>query len=121
MTDKPSVQPPYPIPQDLVPLFMDRNNFVPDIWWWSFDTFFVALVEAAARKLLEKGNGYPCRHGQPGEPECDCEREWQEYLTGIRDDLAGYDKFASTASAEQQEKVQAALHRFVDRLGSWWD
>lgn len=123
-----SEEPTYPMPPELVPLFMDMGRFVPDLWWWSFDTFLVKLVEAAADKLLTKGNGFPCRHWQPGADGCDCEQEWAQYLEGIRDDLravreavAGYDKFASTATAEQQERVQDALHRFVDRLGSWWD
>lgn len=119
---KPTSEPPLPsMPKDLVPLFTDNGDFVPDLWWWSFDTFLVALVEAAAKKMLEYGCGYPCSHAAPGSEGCDCEKEWGEYLEGIRSDLAGYDKFAYAATAEQQEKVQAALHRLVDRLGSWWD
>lgn len=116
------------IPGELLPLFTDNGEFMPDRWWWSFDTFLVGLVQIAADKLLRDGNGYPCPHWVPGDPGCDCEQEWQKYLEGIRDDLRdvrealiGYDKFASTATAEQQQRVQAALHRFVDRLGSWWD
>lgn len=109
------------MPEDLVPLFMDDGEFFPDLWWWSFDTFFVRLVRAAAKKLREDGHGYPCSHRQPG-ADCGCEQEWAAYLEGIERDLAGYEeaKF-ETHDKEVCQRVQAALHRFVDRMGSWWD
>lgn len=109
------------MPEELVPLFMDGDTFVPDMWWWGFDTFLVKLVETVAAKFLKEGHGYPCQHIIPGDAVCNCEQEWREYLEGIRDDLAGYDKFASTATVQQQQQVQDALRRFIDRLGNWWD
>lgn len=102
----------FTIPHELRVLFMDNGQFVPDMWWWSFDTFLTALVEIAARKLRVDGHGYP------GDTTQD---EWNAYLQGIEDDLAGYDKFASTATVEQYEKVQAAMRRLVDRMANWWD
>jgi hypothetical protein len=111
----------YPIPDELLPLFRDRGVVVPDLWWWSFDTFLVKLVEAAATKLINDGCGYPCSHIIPSDNPCTCEADWRTYLEGIRDDLAGYDKFASYATAEQYERVQNAMRRMIDRMGNWWD
>lgn len=112
---------PFLVPNELLPLFMDNGVFVPDLWWWSFDTFLIKLVEIVAAKFINDGHGYPCRHVIPGAEECHCETEWRTYLEGIRDDIAGYDKFASTATAEQYAKVQDAMRRLIDRLGNWWD
>lgn len=112
---------PRTIPDELLPLFMDNGVFVPDVWWWGFDTFMTKLVELAARKLIDQGCGYPCPHMVPSDDGCDCETEWRTYLEGIRDDLAGYDKFASYATAEQYERAQNAMRRFIDRMGNWWD
>lgn len=100
---------PFLIPNELLPLFMDKGVFIPDMWWWSFDTFLTRLVEIAARKLRVDGHGYP------GDTTQD---EWNAYLKGIEDDLAGYNKFASTATAEQYGRVQDAMRRLVDRMAN---
>lgn len=117
MNDGPPVV--YAIPKDLLPLFMDNGTFHPDLWWWSFDTFVTQLVALAAQKIRD-GSGYPCSHMVPGSG-CNCQAEWYAYLEQIRDDLNSYDKFAWNATSEQYAKAQAAMHRFVDRMGSWWD
>ena len=112
--------PPQPMPEELIPLFMDGGEFHPDLWWWSFDTFFVRLVRAAAKKLREDGHGYPCSH-YTGSP-CNCSEEWTTYLTEVERDLADYEKAKfESHDLEEYERVKAALHRFVDRMGAWWD
>lgn len=103
------------VPAELLPLFQDSNGkFIPDLWWFSFDSFLVPLVALAARKMREDGHGYPGN---------ETEESWHAYLKQIEDDLSGYDKFAYSVADghEDYERVKDALRRFVDRLADWWD
>lgn len=105
----------YPMPDELLPLFMDSDGkrFVPGMWWFSFDTFVVKLTAMAARKLAS-GMSYPGNTT----PE-----EWSAYLIQIAEDLEGYDKFAYMATSDPSgfERVQDAMRRFIDRMDDWWD
>src|SRR5438045_998967 len=97
-----------PIPEDLRPLFVDDGKFIPDLWWWGFDTFLVSLVALAAKKFREDGHGYP------GDMT---EEAWHAYLKSIEDDLSSYGKYADhPADTEGYERAQAAMRRFVDRM-----
>lgn len=103
----------YEIPEELVPLFLDDDGkFTPDMWWWSFDTFFARLIAIGARKLREDGNGYPGDMTLEG---------WRAYLKSIEDDLSSYNTLETFENPEVERKAKDAILRFADRMGTWWD
>ncbi len=101
-----------PCPEPFLSLLTDGGKFHPDLWWWSFDTFVCGLIAEAAKKLREDGCGYP---------SVGTEADWHSYLFDIELALREYRKFDADFDLKALAAAKMALHKFVDRLGSWWD
>lgn len=84
--------------------------------WWNFDTFVCGLIANACRDFRLKSHGHPT--DMPKE-------EWYEFLLGIETPLRVYaeDKFdmCGDDALKVYEDAKAAMHRFADRLGNFWD
>jgi hypothetical protein len=83
---------------------------------WGFDVYIAGVIAHACDRLKE-GYSYPSEMT----PE-----SWAEYLDGIARDLRRWQTaFADTMPYEEEraayEAAVAAMHRFADRFGSFWD
>lgn len=84
--------------------------------WWSFDTFICGVIANACRDFRLKGIGYP------GDMT---EEEWADYLLSIETPLRVWAEEKFDLGHEQEleayEAAKAAMHKFADRLGNFWD
>lgn len=83
---------------------------------WGFDVYIAGVIAHACDRLKDA-------HSYPNEmtPE-----SWQEYLGGIARDLRAWQAaFADALTYEEEraayEAAVAAMHRFADKFGSFWD
>lgn len=84
--------------------------------WWSFDTFICGVIANACRDFRLKGVGYGNGY---------TEESWNEFLLGIEEPLRVWAESKFKLSHEQEleayEAAKAAMHRFADELGQFWD
>lgn len=84
--------------------------------WWSFDTFVCGVIANACRDFRLKGVGFGNGF---------TEESWDEFLLGIETPLRvwadeKFDRFGDDA-VKAYEDAKAAMHRFADELGQFWD
>lgn len=84
--------------------------------WWNFDGFVCGLIANACRDFRLKGVGYGNGF---------TEESWAEFLLGIETPLRvwadeKFDRFGDDA-VTAYEDAKAAMHRFADELGQFWD
>ena len=84
--------------------------------WISFDTFICGVIANACRDFRLKGVGYGNGY---------TEESWAEFLLSIEEPLRVWaeQKFDldQPEYLESYEAARAAMHKFADELGQFWD
>lgn len=84
--------------------------------WWSFDTFICGVIANACRDFRLKGVSYAMGY---------TEGSWSAYLLSIETPLRvwaeGKYDLGHGEEVEAYEAAKAAMHRFADELGNFWD
>lgn len=83
---------------------------------WGFDVYIAGVIAHACDRLR-------AGHSHPSDMTA---REWDVYLEGVARDLRAWQTaFADTMPYEEEraayEAAVAAMHRFADKFGSFWD
>ncbi|WP_432112804.1 hypothetical protein [Streptomyces sp. S1] len=83
---------------------------------WSFDTYFAGVIAEAAEYLKEVKYGHPIDM---------TEAEWHAYLDSVSGPLRRYSDGDPKATYDEDTAAYtdavAAMHRFADKFGSFWD
>ena len=85
--------------------------------WWNFDGFICGVIANACRDFRLKGVGYGNGY---------TEESWAELLLSIETPLRvwaeeKYEFGDGTSYMQAYENAQAAMHKFADELGQFWD
>lgn len=83
---------------------------------WGFDVYIAGVIAHACDRL-RAGYGHPCEMTA---------WEWDVYLEGIARDLRAWQTAFSDTMPYEEERAAydaavAAMHRFADKFGSFWD
>lgn len=84
--------------------------------WWSFDTYIAGVIGRALIKFRDEGHGYP--HGSS-------EEEFKTLCTEIAEPLLDYAENKFKVFGDKEDKMYndavAAMIKFSENLGQWWD
>lgn len=100
--------------------------------WWNFDRYISQVVATAVLKFSTDGNGYfaAVESDKVMDPDNGysmpegTEERFHEFCKTIHDDLMNWvlcDDDWSDEGREKYEKAKAAMIRFAENLGHWWD